>query len=79
MSQRKEYDGEEKSVDLSKLDAVKLDFSKFTKGKNNTISFPYPYKFCSSIFLYCHSIFPKYSIMIPGYSDIFIRLPVLTS
>ena len=29
-----EYDGEEKSVDLSKLDAVKLDFSKFTKGKN---------------------------------------------
>lgn len=28
------YDGEEKSVDLSKLEPVKLDFSKFTRGKN---------------------------------------------
>ena len=36
-----EYDGEEKSVDLSKLDAVKLDFSKFTKGKNK-FSFKLP-------------------------------------
>ena len=36
-----EYDGEEKSVDLSKLDAVKLDFSKFTKGKNE-FSFKLP-------------------------------------
>ena len=28
------YDGEEKSVDLSKLEPIKLDFSKFTRGKN---------------------------------------------
>ena len=28
------YDGEEKSVDLSELEPVKLDFSKFTRGKN---------------------------------------------
>jgi len=28
------YDGEEQSVDLSKLEPVKLDFSKFTRGKN---------------------------------------------
>ena len=28
------YDGEEQSVDLSKLEPVELDFSKFTKGKN---------------------------------------------
>ena len=29
-----EYDGEEKEVDLSKLEPKKLDFSKFTKGVN---------------------------------------------
>ena len=28
------YDGEEKSVDLSELEPVKLDFSKLTRGKN---------------------------------------------
>jgi len=28
------YDGEEKSVDLSELEPLKLDFSKFTRGKN---------------------------------------------
>ena len=28
------YDGEEQSVDLSTLEPVELDFSKFTKGKN---------------------------------------------
>tara|TARA_R100000030_G_scaffold28762_1_gene21263 strand:+ start:577 stop:1317 length:741 start_codon:yes stop_codon:yes gene_type:complete len=28
------YDGEEQSVDLSKLEPVDMDFSKFTKGKN---------------------------------------------
>ena len=36
-----EYDGEEKSVDLSKLEPVKLDFSKFTKGENE-FSFKLP-------------------------------------
>ena len=29
-----EYDGIEQTVDLSTLESVKLDFSKFTKGKN---------------------------------------------
>ena len=29
-----EYDGVEQSVDLSELEAVDLDFSKFTKGQN---------------------------------------------
>ena len=36
-----EYDGVEQSVDLSKLEAVDLDFSKFTKGQNE-FSFELP-------------------------------------
>jgi molybdopterin converting factor small subunit len=36
-----EYDGVEQSVDLSKLEAIDLDFSKFTKGQNE-FSFELP-------------------------------------
>jgi len=36
-----EYDGEEQEVDLSKLNPVKLDFKKFTKGVNE-FSFELP-------------------------------------
>jgi hypothetical protein len=36
-----EYDGEEQNVDLSKLEPVDLDFSKFTKGVNE-FSFDLP-------------------------------------
>jgi hypothetical protein len=36
-----EYGGEEQTVDLSKLEPAKLDFSKFTKGKNE-FSFDLP-------------------------------------
>tara|TARA_R110001592_G_scaffold263435_1_gene528746 strand:- start:5 stop:745 length:741 start_codon:yes stop_codon:yes gene_type:complete len=36
-----EYDSEEQKVDLSKLEPVKLDFGKFTKGKNE-FSFDLP-------------------------------------
>jgi len=35
------YDGVEQSVDLTKLDAIDLDFSKFTKGQNE-FSFELP-------------------------------------
>ena len=36
------YDGEEQSVDLSKLEPVDIDFSKFTRGVNK-FSFKLPY------------------------------------
>ena len=33
------YDGEEHKVDLSTLNPIDLDFSKFTKGKNEFLSY----------------------------------------